>query len=283
MSDAGRVRSHRYLPVPSGSCLGEVNRLAWVSTTVIRVGAYHVGIRAASSDIREALETHLAPHVVEDEGAPASFGIYAPEPTLDNARPLYRIYHDCHYIFTTRSLGRAVEYLAHLLERHLPRKVGDDGLLELDAAGLIGPTGAVVLPWYLPYKVPEAELLAQRQGGRLLEGFSVLIDPDRREVIAPRSRLIAVPALDVGVTATSPHAEPSGVGYPVTAWIFFGDTGEGPGISRARAIARGMRMVYGRGSGRDELAKLAAVVRQLEVESASSFRGILEAGLRHSA
>lgn len=276
MTDDALGATPRYLYVAPDSCLGEVNRLTWLSTTVVRVGEYHVGVRANNLAVQHAIEMALCEHLVDDSAAPASFAIYEPEAKLTNARPLYRVYRDCHHIFTTPSLDRAIAFVATQLEHLLPGRRPPTGSLELGAAALVGPRSAVLMPWFLPYMEPHAELLARRQGARLLEGFSVVVEPASAElVVLPSPLLSSTPLNDTG---SSPARVPPGR-WPITNWTFFGNSRLGSG--RAHAVARAMHIVYWHLSPAENLLMLADLVRQLEISVVDNLSGLLPTGLKN--
>ena len=255
-----------------------MSRLVWAASCTIRVGEYHIGVRTSTLDVHLALTSAMSEHLVEDPDAPRSYAIHASEPTLDRARPMYRLYHNCNHVFTTPSLERAVAVLAAHLEWYRDRSGGvRSSWLELDTVALVGDGSALLAPWILPYKFPEVELRARRAGRRLLEGRSVLVDPTTAEVIVPPLRLVsasgASPGTDVRTDALD-AATPAGR-YPVSGWVFLAARSEPTRMSRARAVARAMSLAYRHHPPVDNLRMLAELVNGTKVANVRSIDELL--------
>ena len=218
--------------------------------------------------LREALEGALREHVVTDPIAPASYALYETPVVMRGTRPLYRIYKDCTNLFTTPSLARALSVLVGFLDdASSPKQSEHSGSLRLHAAGLVGQDRAVLASWTLPYRYPSLESGLRRDGIRLLERRSVLVDVDTAELVVPRSRLTVAEwgahrttdALEVADQMTSAGR------YPIAAWIFETLTGPARELSRAEAVARGLRVVYRDGQPvASSLRRLASLVTRVE-------------------
>ena len=255
----------RYLRVPANSCLRVEDGERWVGSVVVRVGTYHVALRASSLEIHTALRSALGRHLVEDPQAPASYGIYESRPSLKTARPLYHVYEGCSHIFTTPSVERAIVVVAGYLERLLPREEQNGDVLELAVLGIIGSEGAMLVPWSLPYKLPQLEQRLSRFGLRQLEGASVTVDPATTELIVPRPRLVDEDHL-VGGRSSEGRDDPSSTPgrRRISGWVFV-DRAPGGRLSRAHAVAHGMKLVYAWASPGQQLRNMAMLVRGLDV------------------
>lgn len=266
MTDAPLSDVPQYLPVPANSCLGSVDGHRWVGTVVIRVGRYHVAIRASTPEVAAALRSALRRHVVEDARAPASYGVYQTRPSLPSARPLYRVYEGCKHIFTALSLDRAIVFVAGYLEQLLPRTEPVGDTVHLGVHAVVGRDGAVLVPWTFPNRVPELELRLARAGIRQLERFPVSIDVATNEVVVEEPKLVDMGQMN---GAGSAAAGVQSVTWPwrrsIRGWVFLSKSGGATDISRAHAVARGMKVAYGQAPPLAKLQAIVELVRDLEL------------------
>lgn len=230
---------------------------------MVRVGEYHIGIRASTPTVVTALTTAFGPHVVDDPAAPAGFAIHETEPRLAMARPTYRVYRDCSNLFTTGSQARALSVLAGLLDEVAVPSPSEPGLLRLEAVAFVTAHTAVLGPWSVPYRQPSIETTLRRAGVRLLERTSVIVDPASQQLVVPAiqvepdvSEAEVVPPHFDGPT----HLTPAGR-YPIVGWSFERRSGEVRPISRADAVARAMRLAHRRDRPSVILHALANLVR----------------------
>lgn len=260
MTDSAALDAPRYLPVAPNSCLRVVDGERWVASVTIRVGRHHVAIRAGSTSIEETLRSMLHHHVVDDPEAPASFGIQVTRPPMSTARPVYRVYEGCSHIFTARSELRAIAVAAGYLERLLPREEVDTDDLHLAVHAIVSDEQALLVPWRLPYRLPAAELRLARSGVRQLERSIVRVDPTTAEVRVDEPRLVD----RRGWQGHAGHAEVS-ITQPgarsIVGWVFPGRPGP---LSRAHAVGRGIRLLWGEPPTGVHLRRLATLVERLD-------------------
>lgn len=208
--------------------------------------------------------TVFGAHVVDDPAAPAGFALYETQPSLATARPAYRVYGDCTNLCTTTSLPRAMAVLAGLIDEISPLPTDGQRLLHLEAVALVGGRTALLGPWSVPYRNPSVEAALRRDGVRLLERTSVLVDPESQELVVPPIRLLLGAHLaegdslvpDVRAAATPARR------YSIVAWFFEGRD-QVRSISRADAVARGMRLAHKDEPPSVTLERLANLVQEI--------------------
>jgi len=248
---------------------------------VVRVGDLHIGVRSSTLGVRDAFEQALSEHLVDDPEAQPSYAIYQTEVTLRGARPRYRVYHNCDHIFTASSLDRAVAVVIANLEHHLPRGMIPRSVLELDVAAVVSPSAAVLLPWPVPYRVPDMELRLKRSGLRQLEGASVFVDVASAEVLVPRRRLTdrrwQHPSDGRGA-ATTPLAASGRL--RIASWGLLRSVGDSMPQTRARAVWHGMSIVFGHHPQADNLRGLAELVGQIDIDAIDSYEEAVPFSMR---
>ncbi len=261
MANGPPVDSLRYLPVAGNSCLRDVDGERWVASVTIRIGCHHVAIRAGSPHVEVALRELLHDHIVDDPAAPASFGVQEVRASLPTARPVYRVYEGCSHIFTSRSAERAVAMVAGYLERLLPRDGADADALHLAVHAIVNDEAALLVPWRLPYRRPAAELRLLRSGLRQLERSIVRVDAATAEVCVDEPRLVVRRRSQGGAEGADGPVTLAGV-RRIAGWVFPGRPGP---ITRAHAVGRGMRLLWGRSPTGMDLRRLAALVERVEL------------------
>ena len=260
MADGPAGGTPQYLRVAANSCLRVVDGEQWVASVTIRVGGHHVAIRAGSPHVEGLLRAMLHDHIVDDPDAPASFGIQEMRTSLPTARPVYRVYEGCSHIFTARSAERAIAVVAGYLERLLPWDCADTDALHLAVHAIVSDGAALLVPWRLPYRTPVAELRLARAGLRQLERSIVRVDPATAEVHVDEPRLVVQrrPQRDEDPT----HGPITQAGARrIEGWVFPGRPGP---LTRAHAVARGMRLLSGGPATGMDLRRLAALVDRIE-------------------
>lgn len=240
-----------------------------MATIVVRVGDYHIGVQVSSRVLADTLREALRPYVVEDPEAPASYAIYAAEPSLTSSRPLYRVYKDCKNLFSTSSLPRAIAVLLGFLSDAATTDYpSGDGQLRLDAVAFVGRSQAVIAPWTMPYRYPSLERRFRRQQIRLLERRSVLIDPRSCELVVAPVELRSFDAVATdersGTRKITETLVPPGR-YPVSAWLLETLNGPERELTRAEAVALGLRVCYHQGRASQQLVRLATFVSGLDL------------------
>jgi hypothetical protein len=246
-----------------------VSRLVWAAQSVVRAGDYHVGVRAGTVAVKEAVDAAFGSHIVEDARAPASFAIGETSAGLEGARPVYRVYHDCTHILSTSSLHRAIAMLAARLEQLLPQPPLRPGTLELAAGALVSRRAALVTPGFLPGLLPEIERRVHRFGIRVYEGTTVRIAVKSAGLIIPPRKLLEGGPLDPQASlARDTIILPGEVS--VAAWLLWPFSGGHP-TTRAHAIARAMPAVVGPRKPVDALPLLAELIAQLEVVEGAGY------------
>jgi hypothetical protein len=230
-----------------------MSRLVWATTTAIRVGDLHIGVRSATPDIRDALESALALHVVDNTAAPASHAIHAPSDLPTGARPLYRVFEECSPVFVTPSLDRAVAVLAGYLADYLPPEETPTTTVHLDAAAVIRAEGAILIPWQVPYLQPASEQRLRHVEAKVLERRHVRVDTTTREVDVPASVLV-----EGGPLGRTGSVTPGGR-YPIRGWVFLGRQGNAP-FTRSQAVAHAMAIAYRRTTSAANLPLLASLL-----------------------
>ena len=256
-----------------------MNRLVWAATCTIRVGEYHIGVRSSTQAVHRTLTSAVEPHLVDDPNAPLSYAIHETSPGLKHARPVYRIYHDCNHVFTARTVERAVAVVAAHLEWYRSRPPQDSGrLLELDVVAFVDGESALLAPWFLPYKVPEVEIRARKIGRHLVEGRSVLVDPETTEVVVPPVTLLSGPSVEREQAKTGGPASaltPPGR-WPIAAWLFLPHRGMDGEMSRGQAVARAMGVTYRHQPPATILTHLAGVMGRTEVYAVADIGQLVE-------
>jgi hypothetical protein len=241
-----------------------VSRLVWAAQSVVRAGNYHVGVRAGTVAVKEAVDTALGSHIVDDPRARASFAIQETSSGLEGARPVYRVYHDCTQILSTPSLHRAIAMLAARLEELLPQLPLQPGTLELAAGALVSGRAALLLaPGSLVQLLPEIERRVHRFGIRVFEGTTVRIAVKSAGLIIPPRKLLEGGPLDPRAGSSHDTAIAPGE-VPVAAWLVW-PVPDGHSTTRANAIARAMPDVLRPREPVDALPLLAKLIAQLEV------------------
>ena len=192
---------------------------------------------------------------------------------------MYRVYEDCNHVFTTDSVERAVAVVAAYIEGHLPCEGLPDGLLRLEACALIGGNrSALLIPWAVPYLVPDIELRLSRRGWRLLEGPSVTVDPTTAELVTPPRCLLdggpLAPRASVlrngGLEAATPQ-----IRCPIGGWVFRRASSQRGELTRAQAVARAMVVAYRHDGASRNLYRLAALIERLDVIGVSQYRDVV--------
>jgi hypothetical protein len=239
-----------------------MSRLVWATTTTIRVGDLHIGVRSATPLIRDALEAALTLHVVDDPAAPASHAIHAPSDLPIGARPLYRVFEECSPVFVTPSLDRAVAVLAGYLADYLPPEGAPATTVDLDASAVIRADGAILIPWQVPYLQPASEQRIRRVEAKVLERRHVRVDTTTREVDVPSSVLV-----DGTAFGRTDSVTPGGR-YRIRGWVFLGRQGHAP-FTRAQAVAHAMAIAYRRSTAGANLPLLASLLDGLPVALAA--------------
>jgi hypothetical protein len=249
-----------------------MSRLVWAATTVVRVGDVHVGIRSSTAAIRDALETAFAPHLVDDPAAPASHAIHAPDDLGAGTRPVYRVFEECSPAFVTPSLDRAIAVLAGYLTDYLAKEQSAPTVVDVEAAAVLGPRSAIVLPWQVPYLEPASERTLRRAGARVLERRRIQIDTATAE-------LVVTPALRLEADRLDPAAVTAPGRTPIDGWVFLGSSAERGSFTRAQALVHALAVTHRPSTVTANLRRLAPLLEQLEVRLASDADGSLRAAI----
>lgn len=246
--------------------MGKVGRLVQAAKFAFRIGDYHVGVRSNSVPIVEEVASFLAPHVVEDLTVPANYSIYEPGPTVEGARPMYRVYEGCSRILLTPSLSRAVIATVGQLEQFLPEDAVPDGHLRLRVVALIDREAAVLVPHWLPRRFPSLELPLRRRGIRILSTASVLVDAERGDLLVQSLRLAPSGPTGAAGDLSLSDVDPAQPGRrPILGWCFGTDGRASSGLTRARAVVRGLMATSERVPDVRSLDLLAQFVRGIDV------------------
>ena len=246
--------------------MGKVGRLVQAAKCAFRIGDYHVGVRSNSGAVIEEVASLLASHVVEDPTVPANYSIYEPGPTLEGARPMYRVYEGCSRILLTPSLFRAVVATVGELEQFLPEKALPAGLLRLRAVALIDRDAAVLAPYWLPRRFSALELPLRRRGIRMVSAASVLVDAERGDLLVQSLRLAPGGPTGAAGDLSLSDVDPAQPGRrPILGWCFGTDGRASSDLTRARAVARGLMATSERVPDVRSLDLLAQLVRGIDV------------------
>ena len=227
------------------------------------MGAFHVGIRASTLELHELITSALAEHLVEDPRTRPSYAIRETTTELSTAKPLFQVYRDCAHLLTTRSMERAVSFLAARLEQHLPVRPPPGRVLDLDAVALMGSRSALLAPGTLLSRCPDIELRLARFGAGVLELPRVWVDTRSSSVIVPPRRL-TMTGLREKEEPDQRRAITAPGEYELRAWVFLSSPVESGPVSRATAVARGL-LAADRHPPRDALPLLGSLIEQLEV------------------
>jgi len=173
------------------------------------------------------------------------------------------VYRSSSVVVRTRDVRRAVHGLFAHLATHVPSDTPD--LLTVQAVGLVGDGGALIVPNALRQWMSLLERRLNLKGLRVVDMPSLLVDAARHEVVVPEPALqIDWAGLD-GLERIPVESRPDPfvpVGrYPIRGWAFLGD---GRALSRASAVALATRSTVARDGAQSTLDALARVMRGIE-------------------
>ena len=245
--------------------MGKVGRLVQAAKFAFRIGDYHVGVRSNSDPVVEEVASLLASHLAEDPAVPANYSIYEPRPTVEGARPMYRVYEGCSRILFTPSLLRAVTATVGQLEQFLPEEAVPEGHLRLRACALIDREAAVLAPHWLPRRFPSLELPLRRRGIRLLSTASVLVDADHGDLLVRTLRLAPGGPTGAAGDLSVSDADPAQPGRrSILGWFFEAEARASSDLTRARAVVRGLMVTNERAPDARTFDLLAKLIRGLD-------------------
>lgn len=223
-------------------------------------------MRSNSGAVIEEVASLLASNLVEDAAVPANYSIYESGPTLEGARPMYRVYEGCSRILLTPSPLRAVLATVGQVEQFLPEDATPDRHLRLRVVALIDHDSAVLVPHWLPRRFPGLELPLRRHGIRMLSTASVLADADRGDLLVRSLRLVPGCLTGAAGDLSAGDVDPAHPGRrSILGWFFDSDDGSPCDLTRAHALVRGLMATKEPSPEAGSLALLAKLIRGLSV------------------
>lgn len=249
-----------------------MSRLGWAALRAFRLGDLHVGVRVSTSEIDSALVSTLARLSVDDADVRPNYSIL--EDAAEGGRAQrYRVFIGCKHATTTRTLERAIAILCGYLEDHLPSPVPHE-YLDLLAVAFIHGEEAVLAPWQLRFGAPRIEARLERQGIRVLERRSAIIDVDEKQVVLHPSRLPQGEQAGEGTPRINVPSSTLPGRYRLRAWLF-GASWRWQDLTPGIAAAYGMTVVRKSDNPEWSLDSMARLVTGLPIAAIGSERDVM--------
>lgn len=212
------------------------------------MGDLVVGVRSHPASLSARIRSILGERAVEDVAAPPNYSLRFErrEPGRKGPAHAYVLYRAQCLFLRTRTRTRALRALARCLSAHADPA---NGPLRARQLAVVGPSGAVILPPELHWRLEALE-------PRLAANGMWLADPPLVEIDRGTGELIVAPP-GIGADAASFDARSPGLArdgrYPIREWAILGRDDD-EAVSPQVALAAVMPMVDRDMNGPDVLA-----------------------------
>jgi len=209
----------------------------WAASDAFRTGDRAVGVRSHPNALSVRIREGLAAHSIEGVGAPGNYSLRFEdrEPGRKGPARAYELYRGQCLFLRTRTRTRALRALSRCLSAHA---AGDAGLLRARQLAVVGPSGAVILPPELHWRLEALE-------PRLAANGLSLVDPPLVEIDRETGELVVAPP-GIGAQAewfrAGSSRDPRDGRYPIREWAVLGGE-EGEAVSPQVALAAVMPLV----------------------------------------
>ena len=226
----------------------------WAASDALRVGDHLVGVRSDPASLSVRIRAGLAEHAVEDVPAPPNYSLRFEkrQPGRKGPAQAYVLYRAQCVFLRTRTRVRALRALSRCLSAHA---LADDVLLRARQLAVVGPSGAVILPPELHWRLEALEPRLAGNGLWLADPPLVEIDRETGELV------VAPPAIgrDAAWFDGRSSSRLRDGRYPIREWAILGGE-DGEVVSPTIALAAVMPMVERDMNGR---AVLDGMLRML--------------------
>jgi hypothetical protein len=209
----------------------------WAASDAFRTGDRAVGVRSHPNALSVRIRAGLAADSIEGVGAPANYSLRFQDREPGRKGPVraYELYRAQCLFLRTRTRTRALRALSRCLSAHAD---GDAGLLRARQLAVVGPSGAVIVPPELHWRLEALE-------PRLAEHGLSLVDPPLVEIDRETGELVVAPP-GIGAEADWFRArssrDPRDGRYLIREWAVLGG-GEAEAVSPQVALAAVMPLV----------------------------------------
>jgi hypothetical protein len=209
----------------------------WAASDAFRTGDRAVGVRSHPDALSVRIRAGLAADSIEGVEAPANYSLRFQdrEPGRNGPARAYELYRARCLFLRTRTRTRALRALSRCLSAHAD---GDAGLLRARQLAVVGPSGAVILPPELHWRLEALE-------PRLAANGMWLADPPLVEIDRETGELVVAPPV-IGAQAewfrARSNRDPRDGRYPIREWAVLGGE-EGEAVSPQVALAAVMPLV----------------------------------------
>lgn len=152
----------------------------WAGTTTVRVGGYHLGVRAFPEALHEAVQQFLTADADVAVDAPPNLSVRFDAPAV--GAPSFVLYRAHRTVLSTRSPERLLYALRRFLEG-LVQPAEHDRFPVATATAFVRDGAAVLGPAACQQRLPQLAPHLRRAGIACLEGLRPLIDPATAELV----------------------------------------------------------------------------------------------------
>ena len=209
----------------------------WAASDAFRTGDRAVGVRSHPDALSVRIREGLAAHSIDGVGAPANYSLRFQdrEPGQKGPAQAYELHRAQCLFLRTRTRRRALRALSRCLSAHAD---WDAGLLRARQLAVVGPSGAVILPPELHWRLEALE-------PRLAASGMWLADPPLVEIDRETGELVVAPPV-IGAEAewfrARSRRDQRAGRYPIREWAVLGGE-EGEAVSPQVALAAVMPLV----------------------------------------
>jgi hypothetical protein len=189
----------------------------WAASDAFRTGDRAVGVRSHPAELFARIRAGLAAWSIDGVAAPANYSLrFEPrEPGRKGPAQAYELYRAQCLFLRTRTQTRALRALSRCLSAHAG---ADDLVLRTRQLAVVGPSGAVILPPDLHWRLEALE-------PRLAANGLWLADPPLVEIDRETGELVVAPTV-IGADAAwfddrSPKRAHEGR-FPIREWAILG-------------------------------------------------------------
>jgi hypothetical protein len=208
----------------------------WAASDAFRVGDHLVGVRSDPASLSVRIRAGLAEHAVQGAATPPNYSLRFEErqPGRKGPARAYALYRARCLFLRTRTRVRALRALSRCLSAHADT---DDVVLRARQLAVVGPSGAVILPPDLHWRIEALEPRLAENGLWLADPPLVEIDPETGELV------VAPPAIggDAAWFDGRSRRRARDGRYPIREWAILGGE-DGEMVSPTIALAAVMPM-----------------------------------------
>ncbi len=231
----------------------KLDRLVWATSTTLRIGEYHIGVRSNTNQTDALLRQAFSTLVDDTVEAPANYSVILSPANRDNGGPrgLHLLYHDSTAVVRTRYPRRVLAALRSYLSGHLEHEGPSGGpLIDVNAVALVRDGQAVLVPSITLIWVDLLSPRLHRKGIQFVDSPHVTVDPVSGELVVDPPTLPINDTVEFdGIDSARPGREPPPVSpgrYPIKGWAFYTKQGDERGrLSPGFGVFVAIRSVRG--------------------------------------